>query len=388
MWNLLNRDLLADLNHFDPGIRSDALDQVEKALKEGTLHPDPAGKRYYNLHCHSFFSYSGYGFSPSALAVLAKLSGWLAVGMVDFDVLDGVEEFLSACARFDVPAVAGIETRVFVPELANVEINSPGEVGIAYHLGFGFTTSRLPEAQGRFVTSLKENARKRILFQVEQLNKVLSPVEIDPDKTAARYTPNRNLTERHLCRAYREQAETLYKRDSDQQTGFWSERLNLPKEKVSLILKDPVSMEGAIRSALLKSGGVGYIPPTPEAFPTLKNMNGFLLDSGAEPVIAWLNGMSAGEFSPDALLRLHEAYGAKAVNLIPDRNYHAKDPARKKQLMDAMAQLVISARAHNMPLIAGTELNAPGQKLVDDFLCPELEPYWKDFLDGAYHFCG
>ena len=49
-----------------------------------------------NLHCHTFYSYNAYGYSPTALAWLAKRNGYKALGIVDFNVLDGVDEFLTA----------------------------------------------------------------------------------------------------------------------------------------------------------------------------------------------------------------------------------------------------------------------------------------------------
>jgi hypothetical protein len=37
----------------------------------------------------------------------------------------------------------------------------------------------------------------------------------------------------------------------------------------------------------------------------------------------------------------------------------------------------------DLPLNVGTEMNTPGQKLVDDFEAPELAPVRQAFLDGA-----
>ena len=74
----------AELNSFDAATRRQALDK---------LLPNYSS---FNMHCHSFFSYNGYGYSPSYLVMLAKKLNWRAVGMVDFDVLDGVDEFLTA----------------------------------------------------------------------------------------------------------------------------------------------------------------------------------------------------------------------------------------------------------------------------------------------------
>ena len=98
-----------------------------------------------NMHCHTFFSFNAYGYSPAGLAWLAKKRGWQAAGIVDFDVLDAVEEFLDACEIVGVRGSAGIETRVFISQFATREINSPGEPGVYYHMGIGFTSGQAPD---------------------------------------------------------------------------------------------------------------------------------------------------------------------------------------------------------------------------------------------------
>jgi hypothetical protein len=44
------------------------------------------------LHAHTFFSYNAYGYSPSHFAFLARIRGLAVAGIVDFDMLDGMEE--------------------------------------------------------------------------------------------------------------------------------------------------------------------------------------------------------------------------------------------------------------------------------------------------------
>ena len=63
---------------------------------------------------------------------------------MDFDVLDAVDEFLNTCERLAVRGSAGIETRVYIPEFSTRETNSPGEPGVYYHMGIGFTSSQVP----------------------------------------------------------------------------------------------------------------------------------------------------------------------------------------------------------------------------------------------------
>ena len=114
------------------------------ALAERGEAPCEPVQDVVNLHCHTFFSFNAYGHSPTSLAWLAKKRGFAAVGIVDFDVLDAVDEFLAACDLAGVRGSAGIETRVFIPEFATREINSPGEPGVYYHMGIGFTSGNVP----------------------------------------------------------------------------------------------------------------------------------------------------------------------------------------------------------------------------------------------------
>jgi hypothetical protein len=144
--------LEALVNNFDPAQRSAALDELLALAAVGEItFPEPTD--HFNAHCHTFFSYNAYGYSPSALAWLGRMRGFKLVGIVDFDVLDAVDEFLDACDRVGIRGSAGIETRVYLPEFSTREMTSPGEPGVTYHMGIGFTSSAAPlRLQGRFQT--------------------------------------------------------------------------------------------------------------------------------------------------------------------------------------------------------------------------------------------
>src|SRR5512139_340912 len=94
-------DLEASLNDFDPGVRSRALAELMTRSQQQEIALEPEAN-VANLHCHTFFSFNAYGHSPTSLAWLAKRRGFRLMGIVDFDVLDGVDEFLNACERVDV----------------------------------------------------------------------------------------------------------------------------------------------------------------------------------------------------------------------------------------------------------------------------------------------
>ena len=375
------QNIESDLNDFNAELRESSLLKLKEFANENNII-SAAKITPYNLHCHTFCSYNGYGYSPSYIAWLACKKLWFAAGIVDFDVLDGVEEFLSAAEKLNLRGVCGLETRAYVADLAQSEINSPGEPGVAYHMGVGFTTSKLPAAQQKFLDGLKAKAVARTENIVKLVNAYLSPVELDFTKDAVSLTPFGNVTERHACTAYRKKAEELFPH-APARAEFWAEKLSLDADAAAKLIADPVKLEGTIRSKTMKSGGVGYVKASPESFPALQAMNDFTRACGAIPCIAWLDGVSDGEKNPGKLLDMHISHGAALLTIIPDRNWNFSDPVVKAAKTKCLDAVIAAARERNMPVIIGTEMNAPGQKLVDDFDCDALKKHNDAFTHGA-----
>ncbi len=369
------------LNSFNLKERETALNALRGMLNAGEIEASPAG-RDLNLHCHTFYSYNGYGYSPSFIAWWAKTMGLFAAATVDFDVLDGVDEFLKASWSLNLRSAAGIETRVFIPELSDKEINSPGEPGIAYHMGMGFICSAVPKKSSEFLKNMKSSASDRTRDIVSRVNTYLNPVAVDFETDVIPLTPAGNATERHVCSSYYAKAEKVFP-DVSKRTVFWSEKLQTPSDKISKIINDPVQLQNLIRSKTMKMGGAGYVKPDPKSFPELSAMNKFIRECGAIPVIAWLNGESAGEKNPEELIELHMKAGAAAVNIIPDRNWNFPDPDVRKKKIAELHKFIEASKKYNLPIFVGTEMNAPGQCLVDNFKSEALAPYLDDFIEGA-----
>ncbi len=374
-------DLSSGLDSFDPAERKNALEQFKKAFAT-------SGESFVcerddnNMHCHTFFSFNGNGWSPTHIACWAKAERLFSAGLIDFDVLDGVDEFLNASRELDLRASCGVESRVVVKEMLDKVINSPGEPGIAYHLGVGFTTSKIPPEEKRYLDAMKAAANARTRGIVEKVNPALSPVELDFEKDVLPLTPGGNATERHVCMAYADKASKLF--DTPVKlVKFWVSKLGMTEEEASKLVQNSVKLQGVIRSKMMKSGGPGYVKPDPSSFPSLEEMNRFTIKSGAIPGIAWLNGDSAGEADPDALLDLHESHGAAIFNLIPDRNWNFSDPAVKTAKVANMDKIIACCLKRDMPVFCGTEMNAAGQKLLDTFSEPALAKHLKTFVDGA-----
>lgn len=368
-----------ELDCFDLSRRQIALEKYLNLMASGGLFVPAAGK-FHNLHCHSFFSYNYLSWSPSHVALAGKLLGLGAVGLVDFDVLDGVDEFLKACQMLNLPAIAGMETRVYIPDFAGIEINSPGEAAVAYHLAVGFSSSKVSDNGAVFLRNLKLCAASRTRTVVEKVNQFLQDLTLDFDREILPATPAGNPTERHVCTLYRLAAEKKFGHEA---LDFWQSKLGFD-DKVKASCVAPAVMDGTIRSKLMKGSGPAAVKASADSFPTLEAMNRFAEECGALPCVAWLNGFSDGESDPEKLLDFHCRMGAKALTLIPDRNWNIADPDKKKRSIANLYALVEVAQKKNLPLLAGTELNTPGQKLVDDFgqqpLATLLDLFYRDAM--------
>ena len=369
------------LDSFDSSRRKDALCQLWSKAGSGEIELTPT-RGWVNLHCHTFFSYNAYGYSPSRFAWLAKKAGLAVAGIVDFDVLDGLEEFYRAGELIDLKTVAGMESRVYVPEFADKVINSPGEPGVSYHMGVGFTGADITDAAGEFRAGLVSTSEQRNRALVAKVNGYLSPVELDYDRDVIPLTPAGNATERHICLAYARKAAEVFD-NCEKLSRFWTDKLG--KEISGTDLPEGVILQGLIRAKTMKHGGIGYVQPGAGSFPALEEMNKFILAAGAIPAHTWLDGISDGEKEIERLLKIEMQSGVAAINIIPDRNYTS---GGKDEKLTNLYRIVEIAEKLDLVIVSGTEMNSLGQKFVDSFDSAELEPLLPAFLRGAYIIYG
>jgi hypothetical protein len=375
--------LETQLNNFSPAARTAALAELLALVEQGHIDLPPV-QNIANMHCHTFFSFNGYGHSPTSLAWLARRQGFGLIGSVDFDVLDAVDEFLAACDQAGVRGACGLETRVYLPQFATREINSPGEPGVAYHMGLGFTTSAAPPPAAAILADMGRRAADRNRGVLERVNAHLHPLTLDYDRDVLPLTPNGNATERHILAAYLAAAARSFPNPAP----FWADKLGMTADQIEAIIPSPAKFADLVRAKLMKRGGVGYVQPGPNTFPTVDEFHRLVEACGALPCAAWLDGTSTGEQAIEELLELLVGQGAVTFNLVPDRNWNIADPAARQMKLQKLYAVVELTQKLDLPLNVGTEMNAFGQKLVDDFDAPELAPVRAAFMDGAYFVYG
>lgn len=371
------------LNGFLPTERRAALEALWSRVLSGEIVVSPV-KEEVNLHFHTFFSFNAEGWSPSRIAWESVKYGLEASGIVDFDVLDGMGEFLSAGDLLGLKSVVGLETRVFVPELSQNVISSPNEPGVAYFMAAGcFRRPTAGSEEERILLSMAQTAKARNVALIERVNAYLDQVQLDYDTDVMPLTPSGNATERHLLTAYDNKARQVFGGDSERIAGFWAEKLGIETYDARALLSDTPKFHERLRSKLMKFGGVGYIPPESGSFPPIEDAVRMMQGMGALPTATWLDGTNPGEAEAVEYLGLLQSKGIVAANIVPDRNWRVKDPAEKALKTRKLREFVDACRAFEMPIAIGTEMNKAGLPFVDDFSAPELQPYIGDFLDGA-----
>ncbi len=374
-------DSESKLNSFDIEERYSALEQL---LRESGAPPDRGpDNELFNMHSHSFFSYNSKGYSPSRIAWEARKAGLYAAGLCDFDVLDGLEEFIRVGMLAGVRTAVHLETRAFFNEYSQVDINSPGEPGVTYVMGCGFPNVPLPDtAESSVLARLRQQADKRNIALVGRINAKLSEIAIDYKGEVVPTSPGGCPTERHIIRAYRLKAEEIFD-NRERLLDFWGSLMKKDANDLGKLYSNTPAIEDAIRSLLAKSGGLGYERPDAASFPPLDDFIAWVLSCGAMPAITWLDGTSQGEEKPVEMFEIMTGKGAIALNIIPDRNHNIPDPVQRGKKLAKLDEAVRLAEKLELPVNIGTEMNKDGQPLADDATTGALRLYHGTFLKGA-----
>lgn len=343
----------------------------------------------FNMHMHTHFSFNADGMSPKQIVEKAVKKNLYAIAICDFDVLDGLEPIYAEADAAGLRAAAGMETRVYFPEYGDKVINSPGEPGVYYFMGMGF--GALPPADsiaGKTLAELRSRSRARNLDLVGRINKAFPEIALDYNKDVEPLTPSGNATERHVVVAYINKAREQAGGDATKEAAIWQPILSVSTEDALKLTGDKVGLQNKVRSALMKSGGVGYVQPDQKTFPPLEQVIEMILDGGAIPMATWLDGLSEGEADLKDQLECLKSKGVAAFNIIPDRNWNLSDPDLATKKISKLNEAVEIASSMDLPVNVGTELNSFGLPFVDNFHSDALKPHWPTFFKGAQIMVG
>jgi hypothetical protein len=375
--------LEAGLNDFDPIIRRAAL----AALIERHLPAAPLCDSV-NMHCHSFFSFNAFGWSPSRVLWDLFEEGIYAAGLCEFDVLDGLDEFLDTGMALGMRTAVHVETRAFLDEFAEHDINSPGEPGVTYVMGAGFARVPAPGSpQAVTLQKLRDHAQDRNVALMDRINPKLPDIAVDYARDVLPLTPAGAPTERHMVSAYVNRSHEAFP-ETGAWAAYWSPILGKPDADLVALQDNRPALEELVRAKLAKKGGIGYVQPSRETFPPVEDFFAWVSSCGAIPMDTWLDGTSGGEARDRELLECMRAKGAKAVNIVPDRNWNLKDPADRARKQAELEKFSKLADSFDMPINIGTEMNKLGQPMYDDLDGVALAPFKQSWRRGAQIMVG
>ncbi len=366
------------LSSFNFEERMEALESIVYLIKNQGIVKYEKQFPYDNMHIHSFHSFNYKNWSPSRIVLEAYRYGLKHIGIVDFDTIAATEEAHIASKKIGVPTITGLETRVYVSFFAGRVINSPGEPGICYINGLGFTKFPPPGTQAeKIYKNLHFIASRRNKIVVDKLNQFLSPVKIDYEKDVLPLSPSHNPTERHIIKAYVEKAESILEKG---ESKFWADILKIPVVDVEKMKEQkPGDFMEKLRSVLVKNGGPGYVQPEPETFPAITDFIRMIEDCGGIIVGNWLDGTTDVEKNSEELLDFMLSLGIKIMNIIPERNWNISDPEEKAKKAKNLEEFLTTCKKKNIPVICGTEMNKYGQPFVDNYETPELKKHLEWF---------
>ena len=329
-------------------------------------------RRGVNLHLHTNYSFSSFR-SPCEAVWQAVEEGLAALGINDHYAVDGHDEFRKACSIAGIPATFSMEAVGMDRDLEarGLLVNDPGNPGRVYLSAKGVT--RYPQ-EGRGgaaeLAGLRAALEKR---NREMTAKVADVFEARLGSSGPSWqdveglTPAGNTTERHIAKAVCLRLESIAGSAEDV-PGLVEKLCEVAPEKT-----DSSSLQGLIRSRLLKAGGSCYVEESAQAFLSFEEMRRMFLEFGAIPTYpALMNPVTDFEQDPVAMLDSLESRGWIALEVIPFRNTRER-----------LAALMDEARKRHWPVFAGSEHNTPDPKpLLDRF---SLDQDFEDWFTRSAH---
>jgi hypothetical protein len=280
-----------------------------------------------NNHIHTPYSFSAFRSVQEAVD-LAKKEGIGILGINDFYVTDGYEEFIAMCRSRGLFPLLNIELIGISREdqEAGLRVNDPGNPGRTYISGKGLAfPSILPAEQKKKLEGVVRESNRQIEKMVDLLNRWLeyqrTGISLSVDEIFRDYAVNL-LRERHVAKALRLKLEGAapdppeFARLLEQVYG------GRPSEKQ---MDDKAGIEDELRARLLKSGAPAFVPEDERAFLSLDEITGIIRDAGGIPTYPMLLDGTRGAmtgFEEDRVQLLHvlRERGFTSVELIPLRN--------------------------------------------------------------------
>jgi len=281
---------------------------------------------YVNAHIHSPYSFSAFDSIEQSVR-LAKEENVVALGISDFNTLEGYSEFAEYCGKYRVYPLFNIEFIALSQEdqQKGNRWNDPKNPGIMYFCGKGlrYPTVLSNDSRNR-LRALWKGSQDRMWKMIGSLNGYIHErgidISLDYNYIRTHYAKN-TVRERHIAKALYLAFTGKFNSTTELTEKF---RRLFNDESFDGDFSDSASIQNEIRSRLLKAGKPAFIEEKPEAFLPFHTIKGIILEGGGIPCYPVLADDKAGltEYEKDVFILADKLIemGVFAVEFIPLRN--------------------------------------------------------------------
>jgi hypothetical protein len=327
-----------------------------------------------NAHIHTPYSFSAFE-NTEDIFIKAEIEGIKVLGINDFFVTDGYDDFVCLAKRFNIFPLFNIE---FIGLLAEeqkqkVRVNDPNNPGRTYFSGKGlrypFSVSKQYALKLQYIRNESQRHVKQMIMKLQEwLNKINSPFDITYEEVKDSLAKEL-VRERHIAKMLRIKLHHYFKNENEKKNFL----LNLYAGKESIVdINNNILLEEEIRKNLLKMGGPAFVPEDPDAFLPVSEIIKIIVDAGGIPCYPVLLDDNKGnytEFEAD-YNKLHQrltSLNIKMVELIPVRN-DIKEIKKFVHYFKEAGFIILFGTEHNTPDMLPLKVAARGNVQLDDEL--------------------
>ena len=308
-----------------------------------------------NGHVHTPYSFSAFSGMDQIFETAVK-ENIKILGINDFYVTDGYEEFVEAAAKNGVFPLLNIESIALSKDLQSkdIRVNDPNNPGRIYLSGKGldFPAVFTDEAK-EMLENVKAESQRQVVEMIAKLNAWLkeSGIDIVFDYEAIRRRYARQLVrERHIAQALRVAVFEQFGDDARRKEILEK----IYGKPTGVDIRNEAALENELRNNLLKAGKKAFVQEDERAFLSVKQMKEIFLNGGGIPCYPVLLDDPSGsvtEFERDreALYQNLLSMGIYSIELIPGRN--------KLEILEPFVRFF---HEKDFVITFGTEHNAPG----------------------------
>jgi len=250
-----------------------------------------------NGHVHTPYSFSSFD-DIQQIFIMAKQEGVSIVGINDFFVADGYNDFMRSAMNSTIFPLFNIEFIGLITDFQKkgIRINDPNNPGRIYFSGKGLDIQmKLSATNDSIMKETIQASQDQVYRMIEKVDSILKEfsslgLTIDYVKKFSKEL----VRERHIAKAIRTLMVENFKTEETQKSFLESLYGGKPTE---VNVRHDAELENELRNNLLKKGGRAFVEEDEKAFLPLDALKSIIIDAGGIPCYPVLLDDKKGVFT-------------------------------------------------------------------------------------------